>query len=131
MPGWDGVQVTGFDPAGSSAAAIDDQFDGVICLDVLPNYSDDDIPWVLDELFRRARRFVYVSVACDPASETLPNGENAHVTVQPASWWREQMEAASHRRMGVRWVLSAQRSNHGWLFPRDQLHEGGGAARVS
>jgi len=131
MPGWDGVQVTGFDPARLPVAATDEQVDGVICLDQLPNYSDDDIPWVLDELFRRARRFVYVSVACDPAPETLPNGENSHVTVQPASWWREQMEAASHRRTGVRWTLSAQRSNHGWLLPQDQLHEGGGAARVS
>jgi hypothetical protein len=131
MRGWDGVQVTGFDPARSSAAAMDEQYDGVICLDLLPNYSDDDIPWVLDELFRRARRFVYVSVACDPASETLPNGENAHVTVQPASWWREQMEAASHRRTGVRWVLSAQRSQHGWLLPRDQTHQGDGVTRSS
>ncbi len=127
MRAWAGARVTCYDPGYAPfAGPIDEQYDGVICTDVLEHVADDDIPWILDELFRHAQRFVYAVAACYRARKTLPNGENAHVTLQPASWWREQMEAASRRRAGVQWVLCVQRSRHGGPLQRDQIYRGGG-----
>lgn len=66
-------------------------FDGVICTDVLEHCPEQDIPWILGELFGFARRFVFANVACYPAMKHLPNGENAHCTVRPAAWWQDQL----------------------------------------
>jgi hypothetical protein len=62
-------------------------FDGVISTDVLEHIPKEDVPWVLDEIFDYARIFVYLNVACYPAKKMLPNGENAHCTVEPPEWW--------------------------------------------
>ena len=37
--------------------------DGVVCTDTLDFLSDEDVPWMLEELFRYAHRFVSVSVS--------------------------------------------------------------------
>ncbi len=128
MPSWAGAKVTCYDPGYPPfSGPLEEKYDGVICTDVVEHVGDDDVPWVLDELFRHARRFVYVVAACYRATKTLPNGENAHVTLQPASWWHEQMEAASRRRPDVRWVLCAQRSAHWGALRPDRIYSQGTA----
>ncbi|WP_428246793.1 hypothetical protein [Ferrovibrio sp.] len=69
--------------------------DGVICSDVLEHVPEEDVPWVIDELFRLSRRFVFATIAFYPAKKTLPSGENAHVTLKPPAWWLDQLERAS------------------------------------
>jgi hypothetical protein len=71
------------------------KFDGVVCTDVLEHCPEEDIPWILDELFAFADKFVYGNVACFPARKRLPSGGNAHCTVKPASWWEEQLARAA------------------------------------
>jgi hypothetical protein len=73
-------------------------FDGVICTDVLEHCPEEDIPWILDELFAFARKFVYANVACFPAKKRLPSGGNAHCTVKPVKWWEEQVVRAARAR---------------------------------
>jgi hypothetical protein len=73
-------------------------FDGVICTDVLEHIPEDDIGWVLDELFGYADKFLYANIACYPAKKTMPNGENAHCTVKPPVWWGERIRAASKKK---------------------------------
>jgi hypothetical protein len=65
------------------------RFDGVICTDVLEHCPEDDLPWIVAELFAHATKFVFASVACHPAVKRLPNGENAHCTVKPPPYWDE------------------------------------------
>ena len=109
---WGGVKVTCYDPGYEPfSGPIEPAYDGVICTDVLEHITEEDIPWVLDKLFRHARRFVYAVAACYPARKSLPDGQNAHCTVQPPEWWREQMEAAARRNPGVKWQLCAQVRN--------------------
>ncbi len=74
------------------------QFDAVICTDVLEHIPEDDIRWVLDELFGYAGKLVFANIAAYPASKTLPDGENAHATVRPAEWWSACIAAAAQRR---------------------------------
>jgi len=76
-------------------------FDGVVCTDVLEHCPEDDIPWILDELFAYATRFVFANVACFPARKRLPSGGNAHCTIKPVRWWEEQIARAARLRPGV------------------------------
>lgn len=34
-----------------------------------------------------------INVACYPAAATLPNGENAHITVRPPVWWKGMLDS--------------------------------------
>ena len=103
---WDVDEVRCYDPGyAPHSARPEGTFDGVICTDVLEHCPEEDVPWILEEIFAYAGRFVYLNVACYPARKTLPNGENAHVTVRPAEWWRERVQAAA--RPEIRFELQA------------------------
>jgi len=77
------------------------KFDGVICTDVLEHCPEEDIPWILEELFGYATKFVFANVACFPARKRLPSGGNAHCTIKPVRWWEEQLERAARAKPGV------------------------------
>jgi len=81
------------------------KFDGVICTDVLEHCPEEDIPWILGELFGYADRFVYANVACFPARKRLPSGGNAHCTIKPAKWWEEQLESPTRSTPQVRYEI--------------------------
>ena len=89
---WGVASIRCYDPGHAPFSALPEgQFDGVVCTDVLEHCPEEDLPWIVGELFGYARLFVFANVACYPAAKTLPNGENAHCTVQPASWWGETL----------------------------------------
>ncbi len=83
----------------------DGTFDGVISTDVLEHCPEDDIPWIVGELFSFARRFVFMNAACYPAQKHLPNGENAHTTVKPAEWWEDLTAVVAADYPDVRYYL--------------------------
>jgi hypothetical protein len=77
------------------------KFDGVVCTDVLEHCPEDDIPWILGELFGYADKFVFANVACFPARKRLPSGGNAHCTIKPVRWWEEHLERVARARPAV------------------------------
>jgi hypothetical protein len=121
LPDWgDGVAVRLFDPGFAPLSAEPSGvFDGVISNDVLEHIPEEDIPWTLDQMFRRAKSFVYVVAACYPARKTLSNGLNAHVTVLPPAWWQQEVEAAARRTPGIAWVLRCRQKG---LLKSDVLY---------
>jgi hypothetical protein len=80
-------------------------FDGVICTDVMEHCPEEDVPWIVEEIFDFATRFVFVNAACFPARKRLPNGENAHCTIRPPEWWEGLFRAAGAKRPSLRWQL--------------------------
>ncbi len=99
---WGVDRITCFDPGYPPFAAVPEgRFDGVICTDVLEHIPDADLPWMLEEQFRYAEKFVFGNIASYPAEKILPNGENAHCTIQPASWWLDVIRKA-HAASGSR-----------------------------
>lgn len=84
-------------------------FHGVICTDVLEHCPEDDIGWILREIFSYAEQFVFANIACFPAKKKLPNGENAHCTIKTAEWWRGHIDTLAlefpHLRYRV-WIAS-------------------------
>ena len=93
---WGVTDVRCYDPAYSPFTQLPtDTFDGVICTDVLEHCPEEDIPWIVAELFAYARKFVYANIACFPAKKRLPSGGNAHCTIKPAKWWEEHIGRAA------------------------------------
>lgn len=80
-------------------------FDGVISTDVLEHIPEEDVPWILDEIFGYAKKFVYLNVACYPAKKILPNGENAHCTIQPQEWWLARVAEITAERDPIQTTL--------------------------
>ncbi len=86
----------------------DGKFDAVISTDVLEHCPEEDIPWIIDEIFGYANRFVFANVACYPAKKRLPNGENAHCTIRPPEWWEGILRETSARYSGIDWEVWVQ-----------------------
>lgn len=80
-------------------------YDGVISTDVLEHIPEEDIDWVLAECFSMASGFLYMNIASYPAKKILPNGWNAHVTIQPPAWWQEKIGKAAQGWGGQAYVF--------------------------
>lgn len=91
----------------------DGQFDGVISTDVLEHCPEPDLPWIIEEMFGAARKFIFANIASYLAGKTLLNGENAHCTVRPAEWWNEIIAPIAARHPGVIWRFEVSKGYQG------------------
>jgi len=66
---------------------LSQKYDAVICTDVLEHCDRQDLPWIVRELFSSAHKAVFATIATYPAVKHLPNGENAHCTLESSEWW--------------------------------------------
>ncbi|MSO53512.1 MAG: class I SAM-dependent methyltransferase [Rhodospirillales bacterium] len=111
---WGLDSVTLYDPCYLPHARLPDAtFDAVICTDVLEHCPEEDMPWILGEIFSYARQFVFVTIALYPAVKSLPTGENAHITLKSVGWWADQLEAALAGRAGLRYFAAIAPQNLG------------------
>ena len=95
---WGVDSITCYDPAYKPHSEVPTgTYDAVICTDVLEHCPEEDVPWILGELFAYANKLIFANIACYPAKKTLPNGENAHCTIQPPQWWANHIEALANR----------------------------------
>ena len=116
-------------------------FDLVTALDFYEHISLDDIPFVINEMYRVAKQWIFLQIATvgggcelgrpyeegyiltkgDPIPmEREGNAVAGHVTVQPEPFWYEQFEHDDWlpRRDMVNWFTSlmADRMNKNWLL---------------
>ena len=96
-------KIQSFEPARNKKNKI--KSDIVLCFDVLEHVFINDVPWVLNDLFEHANKCIVINVACYNAAALLPNGENAHITVRPPSWWLGQVECISSLHPEIYWAL--------------------------
>ncbi len=64
-----------------------ESFDITISIDVLEHIPEEDLAWVIREIFEFSKNIVFINIACYAAKATLPNGKNAHVSVFNPWWW--------------------------------------------
>ena len=87
------------------------EFQVVTCMKVLEHCPEEDVDWILEEMFSYATRFVYATIACYPAQKHLPNGENAHCTIQPVEWWEARFARQAAACPGVEWEAWLQKGS--------------------
>ncbi len=108
--GEDGRSITRYDPSSPHLATPPrEPFDAVVCGDGLAWLPDGDVAWVIDELFRYARRLLYVALPDRPRSATLADGTRLGRRVRSASWWYACLAEASARHPEVHWRLVPRR----------------------
>lgn len=83
----------------------DQSVDAAICVGVLNDLPDGDIPWVTGALFRCARRCVYLSVTADGGTIVTHDSAARPSRPRPQSWWLRYVERASTRYPQVHWKL--------------------------
>lgn len=79
-----------YDPAIPGKDALPEPADLVLCADVLEHVEPELIDNVLAHIASIAIKFAMLSPSTKAAKKTLPDGRNAHLIVQPASWWRRK-----------------------------------------
>jgi mitochondrial fission protein ELM1 len=86
-------------------------YDGVYCRAPLEELPCEDLPWIVDQLFRRAGRFVFAAVRCDrpPRGLTLrpPVG-----TMNQPQWWEWLFQTAARRYPAIRWQVAITRGSN-------------------
>ena len=81
-----------YDPAVDGISELPDKvFDGVICTDVLEHIPEDNVDQVLSDIFSRADKFVFLSIALFLTGDLLPDGRDLHCTVESPEWWKERI----------------------------------------
>lgn len=131
LPALPGVEVL----APDDLAKIDgepseaERADAVVCLDGLERLPDDDVSWVVGELFRRARRSVFLAAPALAVRRSLP-GSPPRGGVRSRAWWLDLLRVASRERPDVSWELWLDAERGGLRVERGGPHPGGGPPRV-
>lgn len=88
-----GAVIVDYDPAipGKDSIEKHKTFDLVVCTDVLEHIESDRLGVVIDHLFKLSAKLVFVVIATRPSNKFFPDGRNVHLTIEPASWWRERV----------------------------------------
>lgn len=91
----------GSDIVGSACAIPlpDKSVDLVTSFDTLEHLEPEQVPQALSEMARVSTRFL-LSI-CHVPSRITWRGQNLHPTVQPESWWLEQISNAGGQRISV------------------------------
>lgn len=85
---WAVDSITCFDPGVEEFSKLPTgQFDGVVSTDVLEHLPEQDLSWIIGEMFHYASKFIFASIACYEAMARMPDGQNAHCTVREPKWW--------------------------------------------
>jgi hypothetical protein len=80
-------RVSGYDPGIPERAKMPKPCEMVVCTDVLEHVEPAKLDSVLDHLHRVTGKVGYFVISTKPANAVLPDGRNAHLTVQPSDWW--------------------------------------------
>jgi len=84
------------------AAHARDRYDGVVLSADLSHWPKEDLPWILDELFARAGRFVVGTVHVPEAARGR-RGARRLAMAKAAEWWRWALGAAAAHYPEVCW----------------------------
>ncbi|WP_341703683.1 hypothetical protein [Ferrovibrio sp.] len=91
---WGVDEVVLYDPGYEPYATLPARrFHAVISTDVMEHIPEEDVDWVIDELFGFAERMVYACISTYPAQKHFPDGSNVHVTLRDSAWWLQRFRA--------------------------------------
>jgi hypothetical protein len=87
------VKWTNYDPGIPGIDTLPtEKFDLIVSSDVMEHVEPDKVAETIQWQKDHANKALYHYIACEECGLILPDGRNAHLTVQPPKWWYEQYE---------------------------------------
>lgn len=86
-----------------AAAVTAEKDDAVVCMEMLEYVPDEDIPWLLKQLFSRARYLLYCEVDETPSACSDPGRVSRRK--RTAAWWQYALELVARHFPSIRWRL--------------------------
>ncbi|MCO6441865.1 MAG: mitochondrial fission ELM1 family protein [Nitrococcus mobilis] len=80
-------------------------FDAVLCRRALEYFPDEDLPWLIDELFALSDRLLHVEVDDAAPLKRLPDGSTLEIAPRQPARWFACFEQASRRHPRVHYQL--------------------------
>lgn len=84
-------RVAGYDPYVEAFSVLPwgkGPYDLVFSSDVLEHLLVKDVREFCGNVALEKPRWIYLAISTRPALKTFPNGQNVHLTIEPASWWQ-------------------------------------------
>jgi hypothetical protein len=85
------IKVVEYDPAIPGKDVSPEPADVVACIATLEHIEPDCVDDVLDHIQQLALKAAYLVIDTVPAKKTLPDGRNAHLIVEPWTWWEKKL----------------------------------------
>jgi hypothetical protein len=83
---------TAYDPAVPQYSSEPMAVDFVMCIDVMEHVERDCVSAVIAHIRQLALKGAWLDIALRPARKTLPDGRNAHITLESPEWWQEALK---------------------------------------
>jgi hypothetical protein len=80
-----------YDPGIPGKEALPQPAEIVICGDVLEHIEPDKLPNVLAHIHSLTLKAAALMISLRPAEKRLPDGRNAHLIIDNAAWWFQQI----------------------------------------
>ncbi len=102
------IDIDLYDPSYSKFSKLDQNktYDMVISIDVLEHIPIEDIDYVLEQICNLAKKYIFLNVGCYSAAALLPNGDNAHITIQKPEWWYEKILGITNNRENLKLICN-------------------------
>lgn len=88
------IGINEYDPAIEGKDGSPSPADIVMCTDVLEHIEPECLESVLKDIHRVTKRIAFLAISLRLAKKTLPDGRNAHLIVQPKTWWEARLNEA-------------------------------------
>ena len=113
-----GFDCKGYDPAMEKFASFpEENFDALICLDVMEHIREEDIESIFDQMKKVNPEFIVLNICHIDAINLLPDGRNCHETVKPMLWWQDRMEK-SFTSYDLRQLKQRSQTSSRWMLKR-------------
>jgi hypothetical protein len=84
--------IDGYDPGVSEFEIIKQpSYDCLISNDVIEHIESEFLDQTLIQMETLFERYAWFIIACYPAKKKLPDGRNAHLTIETPEWWLEKI----------------------------------------
>lgn len=88
------INVDGYDPAIANKGKIPlEQYDMIITTDVLEHIHEQELDNLFSDMMKLKPKFMFHVICNRPAYNKLPDGSNAHKTIEDEDWWKTKLES--------------------------------------